>query len=137
MNAETAMFDMLDQLPFSTYINIGLESADPKTLVQIKKAITPKAVSDAFLKMTDINRQYEKIEISANFLFGDELPADHLPAFTALTEKYHGLPNHKGTIYFSPLVQGGAETNRGLIRKFYKIKALSPISTFIYLIQRL
>ena len=131
------LFDSLERLPFSTFINIGLESADPQTLVEIRKSITAKMVEEAFSRMLDINRRYDKIEISANFLFGDHLPERHLTSFMALMEKLLKHPYGKGAIYFSPLVEGGTEENRGLVRKFYKVKTLSHLATYIYLIQRL
>ena len=115
----------------------GLESADPKTLSAIKKPITAEMVDEAFARMLEINRKYEKIEITGNFVFGDNLPPSHLASFMALTEKRLARPYSKGAIYFSPLVNGGVEANRGMIRKFYKIKTMSPLPTFIYLIQRL
>ena len=55
----------------------------------------------------------------------------------ALMEKLLKHPYGKGAIYFSPLVDGGTEENRGLVRKFYRIKTLSHLATYIYLIQRL
>ena len=137
LNSTDALFDSLERLPFSTFINIGLESADPKTLVKIRKSITAKMVEEAFSRMLDINRRYDKIEITANFLFGDDLPQRHLTSFIALTEKLLKHPYGKGAIYFSPLVDGGTKENRGLVRKFYRIKTLSPLATYIYLIQRL
>ncbi len=137
LNAAPALFDMLSSLPFYTYINIGLESADPTTLEMIRKPITADAVAESFVKIGDVNRAYEHIEISANFLFGDGLPSSHMKAFAQLAENNKKNPQIKGTVYFSPLVNTGVETNRGMIRKFYKIKAMSPFPTFIYLIQRL
>ncbi|MBW1764195.1 MAG: radical SAM protein [Deltaproteobacteria bacterium] len=137
MNSEDALFDSLERLPFSTYINIGLESADPKTLAAIKKPITAETVDEAFTRMLEINRRYNKIEITANFVFGDNLPPSHLPSFFGLTEKRLTRPYGKGAIYFSPLVSSGVEENRGMVRKFYRVKTLSPIPTYIYLIQRL
>ncbi len=137
LSSNDDLFDSLDHLPFSTYINIGLESADPATLVKIKKSITAKMVEEAFVKMLDINRRYEKIEVSANFIFGEELPPSHLSSFIELTEKKLKHPYGKGAIYFSPLIDGGMEENRGLVRKFYRVKNLSPLATYIYLIQRL
>jgi len=137
MNSEDALFDSLERLPFSTYINIGLESADPKTLAAIKKPITAETVNEAFARMLEINRRYNRIEITANFVFGDNLPPSHLPSFFELTEKRLKRPYGKGAIYFSPLVSSGVEENRGMVRKFYRVKTLSPIPTYIYLIQRL
>ena len=137
LNSTDDLFDSLERLPYSTFINIGLESADPKTLMAIRKSITAKMVEEAFSRMLDINRRYDKIEISANFLFGDDLPQGHLTSFMALMEKLLKHPYGKGAIYFSPLVDGGTEENRGLVRKFYRIKTLSHLATYIYLIQRL
>ena len=54
-----------------------------------------------------------------------------------LSEKRLKRPYGKGAIYFSPLVSSGVEENRGMVRKFYRVKTLSPIPTFLYLIQRL
>jgi tRNA A37 methylthiotransferase MiaB len=136
-NSEDSLFDSLERLPFSTYINIGLESADPDTLTAIKKSITAEMVDEAFARMLEINRRYDKIEITANFLFGDNLPPSHLSSFIELTEKRLKHPYGKGAIYFSPLFSGGIEKNRGMIRKFYKVKTMSPVPTYIYLIQRL
>ncbi len=137
INSDDALFESLERLPFSTYINIGLESADPKTLALIKKSITAEMVDAAFARMLEINRQYEKIEITANFVFGDNLPSSHLSSFIELVEKRLAHPYGKGAVYFSPLVNGGVEGNRGMKRKFYRIKTLSPLPTLIYLIQRL
>ena len=43
----------------------------------------------------------------------------------------------KGTVYFSPLVNGDVEKRRGIKRKFYNIKTRSRLPTYLYLIQRL
>jgi len=137
LKAKDVLFDSLEALPFSIHINIGLESADPRTLALIKKSITSDMVEEAFARMLEINRQYSKIGITANFVLGDSLPPSHLNAFIELTGKTRGHPYRKGGVYFSPLVNGGVEENRGMIRKFYKIKILSPLPTYIYLIQRL
>jgi len=137
LSSNDDVFELLEDLPFSTYINIGLESADAATLVAIKKSITPRMVDDAFVRILDINRRYEKIEVSANFVFGDNLPPSHINSFIELTIKRLKHPYGKGAIYFSPLVDGGMEENRGLVRKFYRVKTISPLATYIYLIQRL
>ena len=135
--ADLNVFDRLENLPFKTYINIGLESADKKPLDGIKKSITAEAVDKAFARMLEINRGYDKIEITANFVFGEDLPPSHLTSFVDLAEKRLGCPYSKGAVYFSPLVNGGNEKNRGLVRKFYRVKNSSLLPTFIYLIQRL
>ena len=69
-------------------------------------------VDAAFARMLEINRRYDKIEITANFLFGDDLPSGHLTSFIELTQKRLRRPYGKGAIYFSPLVDGGMEKNQ-------------------------
>jgi len=135
--ADSALLDTLAALPFYTYINIGLESADQQTLDLLKKAISPKEVEMAFDKMLQINRTYENIEVTANFLFDDTLPENHLPSFFRLMEKKldHFYP--KGAIYFSPLIKGHVEQKQEIKKEFYKIKARSRMPTYLYLIQRL
>jgi len=137
LNADDGLFDQLQELPFSTYINIGMESADPETLVTLKKAITPKSVDEALAKMLDVNRKYTKIEITANFLFSAALPKGHLPAFFQLVEKHLDRFYGKGAVYFSPLINGRVQEKRGIKREFYKIKMRSRLPMFLYLIQRL
>ena len=140
INSEDALFESLNSLPFSTYINIGLESADPATLVVLKKPITVEMVGEAFSRMLDINRRYEKIEVTANFIFGDNLPQNHISSFVELTRNRLDSFYSKGAIYISPLINGetkDVETKREMLRKFNEVKTLSRLPTFIYLIQRL
>lgn len=140
INSQDALFESLNRLPFSTYINIGLESADPATLAVLKKPITVEIVGEAFDRMLDINRRYEKIEVTANFLFADDLPQGHLPSFLELTRNRLNQFYSKGAIYLSPLINGGnkdVETKRKMLRKFNEVKTLSRLPTFLYLIQRL
>ena len=137
LNADDVVFKQLQELPFSTYINIGMESADPETLLVLKKAITPKGVDETFSKMLDVNKRYTKIEITANFLFSDAFPKGHLPAFFQLLEKHLDRFYGKGTIYFSPLINGRTQEKRGIKREFYKIKTRTRLPTYLYLIQRL
>jgi hypothetical protein len=137
LNADDALFKQLQELPYSTYVNIGMESADPETLLVLKKAITPKGVDEALSKMLDVNKRYTKVEITANFLFSSTLPKGHLPAFFQLVEKHLDRFYGKGAIYFSPLINGRTKEKRGIKREFYKIKTRTRLPTFLYLIQRL
>jgi len=140
IQAEEALFDSLNGLPFFTYINIGLESADPPTLATLEKPISVEMVYRAFNKMLDINKRYEKIEITANFVFGRDLPPDHFISLLELTGKRLDSLFRKGAIYLSPLIDEemrDRESKRELLRKFKKIKAQSLLPMFIYLIQRL
>jgi len=140
INSEDALFDSLDSLPFSTYINIGLESADRATLAALRKPVSVETVGEAFARMLDINRRHEKIEVTANFVFGGDLPGSHMSSFLDLTRSRLDRFYSKGAIYLSPLIDGrtrdkGAKT--GMLRRFYEVKTLSPLPTFLYLIQRL
>ena len=103
-------------------------------------------VENALVKMQAINRQYINVEITANFVYGDHLPKDHLPTLYDLANQIVPRPYPKGTIYFSPLVDHPSD-NQGksvatsqssnIIRNFYKIKSRIPLPSFLYLIQRL
>ena len=140
LKSEDSLFKSLNSLPFFTYVNIGLESADPATLAVLKKPIAVETVIEAFTKMLDINRRYERIEVTANFVFGGDLPRSHLLSLFKLTRNRLSHFYNKGAIYLSPLIDGKTkvrETKREMLRKFNEVKNLSRIPTFIYLIQRL
>lgn len=140
IHSEEKLFESLNRLPFSTYINVGLESNDPMTLEGLKKPISVEEVREAFVRILDINRRYEKIEVTANFVFGKDLPSGHLPSLLELTRDRSDLPRNKGAVYLSPLMEEGMrdkEDKRELLRRFLKLKTQSRLSAFIYLIQRL
>jgi hypothetical protein len=140
MDSEEVLFESLNRLPFYTYINVGLESADRTTLAVLGKPVAAEKVHETFSRMLEINRKYERIEVTANFVYGDELPPAHLPSLLELVRNKTSLFHNKGTLYLSPLIQDKRRrkgNRRELLNKFYKVKAQSPLSTFIYLIQRL
>ena len=137
LKADEGFFRRLSRLPVRTFINIGLESADRETLEYIKKDITMKDVETAFSRMLQINGEYDRIELTANFLFGDKLPDNHYPGIFRLFEKYVSRPQWKGTVYFSPLMGNDKNEIRGTKRKFYDIKRKLRVPCFLYLIQRL
>ena len=85
IHSEEGLFESLNHFPFSTYINVGLESNDPKTLEALKKPVSVEKVREAFTRILDINRRYEKIEVTSNFVFGEDLPSGHLPSLLELT----------------------------------------------------
>jgi hypothetical protein len=64
IHPEEKLFEVLNNLPFSTYINIGLESNDSTTLETLKKPVSVEKVREAFTRILDINRRYEKIEVT-------------------------------------------------------------------------
>ena len=135
LDAPTSLFDRLDNLPYLTFINIGLESADQETLDHIGKPITVHKVTCAFKKMQEINRDYRRVEITANFIMDDALPGNHEKTFLNLVRE--SLPHVlvKGTIYLSPLRIG--KPSREVLFKFNRLKILSRLPTFLYIIQRL
>jgi hypothetical protein len=140
IHSEEKLFESLNNLPFSIYINIGLESNDPTTLETLKKPVSVEKVREAFTRILDINRRYEKIEVTSNFVLGKDLPPGHLPSLLELTRRRLNLSHNKGAVYLSPLMDEGMrdkESKRELLRRFLKLKTQSRLPTFIYLIQRL
>jgi hypothetical protein len=134
------LFDSLNELPYETFINIGLESFDPDTLKRIQKPVNIATVIGASERMLEINRRYKKIAVSANILFGNDLPANHFHSFLKFMLERRDRCNGKGIFYLSPLINGKPiydEERRSLNRKFkyWKFKCRLPL--FIYLIQRL
>ena len=125
----------MNSLPFFTHVNIGLESFDGKTLEFLKKPVSPAMVENAFRRMLAINREYENIEVTANFLLGAELPASHITKLLAHIGKTIKGRVGKGCIYLSPL-KGSGKTKK-LLEQFKAIKQKSRFQTFLYLIQRL
>jgi hypothetical protein len=140
IHSEEGLFKSLSHFPFSTYINVGLESNDPKTLEALKKPVSVEKLREAFARILDINRRYEKIEVTSNFVFGEDLPPGHLPSLLELTRSRLNLFGNKGAVYLSPLMEEGMrdkESKKELLRRFLKLKIESRLPTFIYLIQRL
>lgn len=140
LRSEEKLFESLNLLPYFTYINIGLESADPATLSSLKKPLSAEKVGEAFSRMGEINRRYAKIEVTANFVFGNDLPLTHFDSLFNLLARRWAPSRNKGAFYFSPLM-GGEVKERGrrkeLLRRFNQFKIESHLPTFIYLIQRL
>ena len=134
-NAEERLFKGLNNLAFKTYINIGLESADQETLDKLGKPITSQQVRAAFEKIQEINAAYNKIEITANFIMDDKLPKGHYPSFLELVRENIHRTKNKGTIYLSPLRINSP--SREVMFEFNRLKTLSRVPTYLYIIQRL
>ncbi len=140
LRSEEKLFESINLFPYSTYINIGLESADPATLSSLKKPLSAEKVGEAFSRMGEINRRYEKIEVTANFVFGNDLPLTHFDSLFSLLARRWAPSRNKGAFYLSPLMGGGMkerERRKDLLRKFNQFKIESHLPTFIYLIQKL
>ena len=128
-------FDCFNRLPYTTYINIGLESADQDTLNLLRKPISAEDVRKAFCRMLEINRKYEYIEITANFILMDDAPPGHHQAFIDMMQ--HGLKRRysKGALYLSPLK--GFHDRKNIVKQFHDIRKESMMPVYFYLIQRL
>jgi len=135
LDSDESKFSALNRLPFKTYLNLGLESVDPETLDVLKKPITSEKVKDAFTRMIDINKKYEHVEISVNFVLGEGLPSGHLPILQELVRNSLDRFYSKGAVYLSPLI--GSNTKGEMLRQFYMVKTMSRLPVYIYLIQRL
>ncbi len=129
------LFEKLNQLPFYTYINIGFESVDPDTLAGIGKPVKSEQVRLAFDKMLEVNRAYDRVEITGNFIAGDTLSPEHDNSLGDLLKHAGTAGQSKGAVYLSPLKD--SPKKRELLPRFYEIKKESRLPVFIYLIQRL
>ena len=135
LKSENKLFEKLNQLPFYTYINIGLESIDTPTLAYIGKPVDESKVREAFKKMLDINATYKNIEVTANFVIGKGLSAEHYQSLKELLRDAPVTSRGKGAIYLSPLKD--SPKKRELLPVINEIKEQSKIPVYIYLIQRL
>jgi len=135
LRSDEALFDMINRLPFSTFINLGLESADADTFAALGKPLTPKKVEKAFKRMMAVNQDYANIEVTANFVYGAGLPEGHLPSIIDLTRNHLERFHSKGTIYISPLENIGSKEQ--MRNTFVEFKKLCRLPCYIYLIQRL
>lgn len=135
LNCPDSFFRDLRHLPYAVYINIGLESADQTTLDMLGKPLTTALVVEAFDRIQDINDRFSNTEITANFVMDDDLPENHLPAFLELVRERLPRVKPKGCIYLSPLKFG--QPSRSRTFGFNRLKVLSRVPTFLYIIQRL
>lgn len=135
LNCPDSFFVALQHLPYMVYINIGLESADQATLDFLGKPLTSQLVGEAFDRIQDINDRFSNTEITANFVMDDDLPENHLPAFLELVRERLPRVKPKGCIYLSPLKFG--QPSRSQTFGFNRLKVLSRVPTFLYIIQRL
>ncbi len=128
------VFEALNQLPYRTYLNLGLESADQETLDLLGKPLRAEKVEEAFLRLSEINRKYDRLEITANFVIDTKLPSGHWEALSRLTRDYFPHYFDKGALYLSPLSREGCTE---LLRRFKELKMRSLRPLYLYLLQRL
>lgn len=135
LNAPQQLFDDLSHLPANIYLNVGLESADQATLERLGKPVTAAQVEEAFVRIQDINDRYFNIELTSNFIMDERLPENHYPSFLRLVRDSLTRTKPKGSVYLSPLRIG--RPSRSIIFEFNRLKVLSRVPTYLYIIQRL
>lgn len=134
-NCSESDFRELDMLPGMKYINIGLESCDQETLDRIGKPLQEKEVKEAFKLICHINEHFSGLEISANFIFDENLPENHYISMLELIRDSQKHVKPKGAIYLSPLKFDSPA--RKHLFAFNRLKTLSRLPTYLYIIQRL
>lgn len=135
LGAEELLFQELDALPGQVYINIGLESADQETLRHIGKPVVASDVIKAFRRMQEINNRYPSVELTGNFIMDEDLPPAHYTSILELIRDSLPHTRPKGAIYFSPLRFD--QPSRKRLFEFNRLKLLSRLPTYLYIIQRL
>jgi len=135
LKAKGALFEALDRLPYTTHINIGLESLDAGTLANIGKPLEVTDIQAAFAKMLALNATFTSIEITANFLIGAPLSQKHHERIVNLLSSVEPIRPPKGAVYLSPYA--GQPDGTALLKTFFEIKHASRLPVFVYLIQRL
>jgi hypothetical protein len=133
--APDRLFAEMAGLPCNIYLNIGLESADQETLDRLGKPLDAEKIVEAFGRSRDINERYFNIEVTVNFIMDESLPANHYPAFLHLVREGLARVRPKGCVYLSPLQID--RPSRSLVMAFHRLKILSRLPTFLYIIQRL
>lgn len=140
LEADDDLFESLNRLPYQTFINLGLESADPATLSILGKPLTAERVGAAFDRMLDVNARYDRIEVTANFVYGGKLPPTHIPSILKLISDRLERSHSKGAVYLSPLKEAeqmDRKRKRELVEAFRAVRPRSRLPMFLYLIQRL
>lgn len=135
LSKKASFFEEMNRLPYKTYINIGVESADPATLKYLRKPISLEDIARTFERMMAVNHRFEAIEITLNFVIGENLPENHAPSILSLIRDRLDRPYPKGAIYISPLHE--YEKKRYMKDALHVIKTQSRLPVYYYLIQRL
>jgi len=135
LKKEQDFWTKLNRLPLYAYVNIGLESFDNETLEFLKKPVDASEMLRAFSQMLAINRNFQNVEITANFVMGEGLPAGHVPSLVKHGGEALEHTAGKGCMYISPLK--GSRNRKETLDTFREIKQKSRLETLLYLIQRL
>lgn len=134
LSASEDLWRSLRKLPCKTYINVGLESAHQGTLDYLGKPEKAERVREAFSRMLQINRDWEKVEISVNFISDPHLPSGHWDEMRDLLSRLPSGLQNKGAVYLSPM---GDCSKREHMRFFQPLKRKSRLPLYFYLIQPL
>jgi radical SAM superfamily enzyme YgiQ (UPF0313 family) len=134
LEADHALLDRLERLPYRTSINVGMESFDQETLDRLGKPLRAERVREAFRKMVAVNRSRTNIAVSCNFVLGRDLPLRHQEAIKDVLAA-ETTARDRGVVYLSPLI--GKSNRREILKAFREIKMISPLPVYIYLAQRL
>jgi hypothetical protein len=134
LGAPEPLFEQLNALPFALHINIGLESGDQQSLERLGKPLDAGDVRRAFERMLEINRRYEHVEVTANFVSSESLPEGHWERLEEMLGSLTERPSDKGTVYLSPLE---THNKRFHLRRLKSLKRTSRLPVYLYLILRL
>jgi radical SAM superfamily enzyme YgiQ (UPF0313 family) len=134
LEAENSLFDELNRLPFRTFLNIGMESFDQETLSILGKPLSAGQTTEAFRKMMAVNRGWDRVTVSCNFVLGDDLPRRHKEGIIK-TLAEETTARDRGTAFLAPLF--GRTQRRRIIAEFIEIKRNAHLPVYIYLAQRL
>ncbi|MFW6178004.1 MAG: hypothetical protein ACOC43_06515 [Desulfohalobiaceae bacterium] len=134
LGAREEFFQELAARPWSSYINIGLESADQKTLDILGKPLQARQVRQAFSRMQGLNRSYSNLEVTANFIMDKSLPQGHWESLMDVLQNQAQPLGDKGSIYLSPLGRQNIRWQRDMFRR---IKFGSRLPVYLYVILRL
>ncbi len=135
LNSSDSLYLLLNQTGYYVYINTGLESADDATLNLINKPLNSKVISDAFHKILELNRKYENIELTMNFIIGGNLTDSHYRSIIDLCDRHLPGKYGKSCMYLSPIA--GNMNHGEMQNKFKEIKHSINIPAFLYLIQKM
>lgn len=135
LDKEDGFFLDLNRLPWYSHINLGLESFDEETLIRLRKPVSAVKVRQAFARVMDLNRRLSRVEISVNFVLGEELQAAHCAGLGRFLADGSANLTSKAIVYCSPLL--GSTSRQALLDQFRAIKRQSRLETYLYLIQRL
>lgn len=135
LKSDNGVFERLNDLPYKSYINLGLESFDGPTLKKLGKPIDQAMVEQSLKKMIDVNETYSNVEVSANFLLGTTFSNEHHESLVALLGGIPKGSGKRGCIYLSPLIETLHRDK--VLPMFYDIKKHSGLPVYMYLIQRL